>query len=162
MKKLINNLIDDYCSFEVSKLLREKGFDAPCRSHYELAKTSQKDKEDGYSGSFGWKKGEMNIQSDHNTNTSLNRYYNGRTWYACSRPTQSMAIEWLLLNFKIWIQIGLNIKMERYKSDIFSVKPIEYKYTLDGRTKDRPEYGWATPQEAAEEAIKFVLNKMVK
>ena len=27
-------ITEDYCSYEVAKLLKEKGFDAPCRSYY--------------------------------------------------------------------------------------------------------------------------------
>jgi len=32
-RQIINSIIEDYCSFEVSKLLKEKGFNVAC-SHY--------------------------------------------------------------------------------------------------------------------------------
>lgn len=94
-----NNIQESYCSLEVSKLLKEIGFNCECNSHYSLALTTQTHETDGTSGPFAWEKGELSVVNDYNTNKSLGKYYNDIDWYGCSRPTHQTAIKWLRVNF---------------------------------------------------------------
>jgi hypothetical protein len=79
-----NEIIEGKTGFDNSKLLKEIGFNCACNENYELALKSRKNKEHGYSGSFGWKKGELNIQNEYNRNTTLDHYYDNKNWYGCS------------------------------------------------------------------------------
>src|SRR5258706_14149997 len=154
MKKNINNKIEEsYCSFEVSKLLREKGFNVSCHSHYELALKSEKDIQDGYSGPFGWKKGEFNVKSDYNTNKILDNYYNEKTWYACSRPTQSVAIKWIWSNFKIWITV---------KKDWDEGKFLGYEAIIETRDGFINVETFKTPEITINKALFSVLSNIIK
>ena len=66
---------EDYCSFEVSKLLKEKGFDEPCRAVYE--------------------------EKVLRTNT-LCEYHNSElSSYVCA-PTHQMAMKWLREKYYIY------------------------------------------------------------
>lgn len=72
-----NNITEDYCSFEVSKLLKEKGFVVYCTSLYT---------EDGKQNDVG----NYNGVDDDN-------------YISFSRPTHALAIKWIRENFGIHI-----------------------------------------------------------
>ena len=82
-------------NFEIAKLLKEKGFEWPCNSHYEVSLTEQVHEEDGTSGPFGWEKGEVNIQSDFFINNHKDIDVSNKAWYLCARPTQALVCKWL-------------------------------------------------------------------
>jgi hypothetical protein len=102
---MLETLIDIkpiYADFETSKLLKEKGFNVPVNHWYEYALTSKKDPEDGYGGSHGWKKGELNLQSGYFRNNSENDTTN-KSWYLCAAPELTTVTEWLRLKKGLWI-----------------------------------------------------------
>jgi hypothetical protein len=96
-------MTEQLVSFETAKLAKEKGFVAGSSHYYEQAKTSQKDKQDGYSGAFGWKKGETNLQSDYTKNSSD---IGNSSWFICEAPTQSLLQKWLREKHCLHIQLG--------------------------------------------------------
>lgn len=151
MKKLNNKLSESFCSFEVSKLLKEKGYDVACNSHYELALTSKKHKVDGYEGPFAWKKGELNVQAGYNSNKFLDEYYDGKTWYACSRPTHSLSMEWLRVNFNIWIKID---------QDWDKGKMLGYEAVINDKNGLIDCGTFKTPEEAREKGLLTALKSI--
>lgn len=64
----MKQITEDYCSFEIAKLLKEKGFDIPCRSYYN---------NNDYL-SFEHPKGFVSVDSVY-----------------LLRPTHQMALKWL-------------------------------------------------------------------
>ncbi len=72
----MKRITEDYCSFEIAKLLKEKGFDEDCWCWYE---------EDGYlresNDDFG-----VQSNSDHVVDDDE---------FSCSAPTIQMAMKWL-------------------------------------------------------------------
>lgn len=77
-KKLINNLNEDYCSFEISKLLKEKGFNILCPSV-------------------------INPFTKHlhrNDSGVMNSSSNG--YLLC--PTHALAIKWIRENFGVHVR----------------------------------------------------------
>lgn len=68
-----NNITEDYCSFEICKLLKEKGFSAYCTSLYT-------------------KEGKQNDVGNYNGVDDDN-------YISYSRPTHSLAIKWIRENF---------------------------------------------------------------
>jgi hypothetical protein len=73
-----NNIQEDYCSFEVSKLLREKEFDVRCQTWYT------EDGEVHYNFTAEQKSGWANRNCPEGEYT---------------RPTHSLAIKWIRENF---------------------------------------------------------------
>jgi hypothetical protein len=98
-----------YATFEQAEKLKEKNFDVKCKHYYEFALTSKKNKQDGYSGPFGWKKGELNIQSGHFINNDKHVDSSNEAWFLCSRPEQWQIVEWLRVNHGIHIEVSCDV-----------------------------------------------------
>ena len=79
---------------ELAKLLKDKGYVEECMAQYQIALTSKKDKENGYSGSFGWKKGEVTFDRSYFVNNSPHDYSNS-SWLGCAAPLWQQVIDWL-------------------------------------------------------------------
>ena len=89
-----NNITEDYCSFEVAKLLKEKGFNIKCKYFFN-------------EGS-GW-----NRQSD-----SLLRIYEN----LIEHPTHALAIKWIRENFGISISANREAYyQEVYNKYVYSI-----------------------------------------
>ena len=145
-----NEIKEDYCSFEMSKLLKEKGFNCECNYSYELALKSRKDKQDGFSGPFGYKKGELNISSGWNVNYLLldNNY-----WFFCSRPTHGLAIKWVIENLQytdIWIE------------PFYSEDPKLYTPCIWYRGEYLRLPNASSKEEATEAALTYSLNNLMR
>ena len=101
-----NNIQESYCSKEVSKLLKEKGFE-----------------------------------------------FNMRT-APTGFPTHALAIEWIRVNFGIWIQVFNEEKNFGY--DIINIK----KKTSLGNLLYRA-YAFNSPQQATEAALLYTLQNLI-
>lgn len=134
MKELNNNIQESYCSFEVSKLLKEKGM--------HIKSINRLIDERGSNG--------KGVGPDVLTDL-------------IPQPTHALAIEWIRVNFGIWIPI--NPKREKvdgvnemwYDAEVWKLEPNEIK-----------GYGWAelcepweTPQEATEAALLYTLQNLI-
>lgn len=129
-------ITEDYVSFEIAKLLKEKGFDCSCEYQY------------------------INCSSGHPFLTDIRDdsgcYYKnseiGQDEY--SAPTQSMAMKWLREVHNIFIEISVDemLKDEGYQWALYynSTKEI------------RPYSGWGDSyEEACEAAIKYCLENLI-
>lgn len=121
-----------YCSFEISKLLREKGFNEPCRAAYTK-----------YGKLF---------------TTQIQQYVTNIVW-ECVAPTHQMAIDWLREKKNIFIIIEphaydyVNEKNKSYSCSLW-IGDNYYQYI---ESRDYPSYG-----EAVEAILKYVLEKIIK
>ena len=92
------NLTEDYVSFEIAKLLKEKGFDIPCRQAY-------------FNGSlvdytmYGFCDGEL-----------------------LDCPSQSLALKWLREVHNIFIEINVSIDLNGIYHYAYSILDKECKY----------------------------------
>lgn len=90
----MNNIItENYVSFEISKLLKEKGFDVHCDSYYEEDKSLHQ-----FVGNY----------NSQDQKPYLPHY---------SRPTQALAIKWIRENtsfLDIWIEPYLSKEPKKY------------------------------------------------
>lgn len=128
---MINNKIQEaYCSFEVSKLLKEKVFGIHVFSYY---------KNEG--------KAKFNIfphyeqePDNWNADSYIDTY---------SIPTHALAIEWIRVNFGIWITVG-------YLGDGYNCTIQNKK----GYTK-KAMGNFKTPQEATEAALLYTLQNLI-
>ena len=132
-----------YVSFEVAKLLKEKGFDIPCDSYYDY-----------FSSNVTMYQGYVPEFSGNCTN------HNGRDNHdVYSRPTQQLAMRWLREEHNIHISVYLFNREKSITKDS--------SYTCDIATeKMSSQYGhlrgvWKTYEEACEAAIKYCLENLI-
>ena len=130
-------ITEDYCSFEIAKLLKEKGFDEDCWCWYE---------EDGYfresNDDFGFQSNSWHVVDDDEFN--------------CSAPTIQMAIKWLREAHKIFIEISVSIDLNGTYHYRYFILNKECKYIRKGYT----DFDWNYEQ-AVEEAIKYCLENLI-
>lgn len=137
MKEINNNIKESYCSFEVSKLLKEKGFEN------EFCQCYTEDREFYISPNL------------------LGERITGKKRPATiPAPTHAVAIEWLRVNLGIWIEIR---HINTYKINGFNL--IIWKYGEGDYhsiyTKDGGYIVFESPQEATEAALKYVLEELI-
>lgn len=143
-KEINNNIEEAYCSFEVSQLLKEKGFDCLCHYHYSYGS--------------GDKEANKNPQNLIYQGGFLDKFGSNRTYRNSelakwelpfgefSMPTHALAIEWLRVNFDIeFIQRVSYGKTKQYICD-----PVGHKLKTQN-----------TPQEATETALLFTLKNLI-
>lgn len=126
-----------YCSFEVAKLLKEKGFDEPCECFYD---TENND----VSIVNGW----MDI-----SNSELEE----REIVCYSAPTHQMAMAWLREKYGIFIAINnddLDFNWQCY--DL-----INRGSTLDPKILSESYGGFKHYEDAVEVALKFCIKNLI-
>ena len=86
---------EDYCSFEVAKLLKEKGFNWDCITYY------------------------VDYEPDNVKYSML--FENNTTWekLCCSAPTHQMAMKWLREEHKIFIRIVEDVLGKVFELQIY-------------------------------------------
>lgn len=127
-----------YCSYEIAKLLKEKGFDCKCTSWYIPY-------EDGDAKKFASKESE-----DYN--------HNHAGWMV-SCPTHQMACAWLReRNVNICMMIVPWKGKAWWAYSIYRVEPFAIGYVDDG---DNDTQYYETYEEAVEAAIKYSLENLI-
>ena len=125
---------EDYVSFEVAKLLKEKGFNEP---YYRCSRVYN---ENG------------TLQPHHYVRIDGFKYI--------SAPTLQMAMKWLREEHSIFIDIMSRFSMNADKDVCFSYSCKK----LTGTYKSGYEYGdgeWLNYEEACEAAIKYCLENLI-
>lgn len=123
-----NNIKEAYCSFEVSKLLKEKGLD--CGDH----KTAYS--EDGT-----------------RSISPYSSFYDPYK-YPILDCTHSVAIEWIRVNFSIYISIIQNEYEDKFQYTVTKKENNSWYIIDNGKL-------FNTPQEATEAAIKYTLQNLL-
>lgn len=110
--KMNNNIKEDYCSFEIAKLLKEKGFDVPCNFYYYekyYAEMLNKNRESlGLPERFEEGQVGKQLNSKHKGRLINRNKYDTTT----SRPTYALAIKWIRENFGIHIHCHLQPRIK--------------------------------------------------
>lgn len=131
---------EQYVTFEVAKLLKEKGFDWPCICYYEdngimheaLDYVRQNDGEDG--------------EDDDNDE--------------CLCPTQQMAMRWLReeKGIHIMVSTGMNVCSKPMRFYHANLAQMEEDKTIYG---DPIDVDFDTYEDAVEAALKYVLTNLI-
>lgn len=143
-----NNIQDSFCSFEVSKLLREKGFNVPCSTHWEWGNGDLKN---GISpGIFiGGFLNEESCPRNYCNSELMSSYTEGDNLFGeFSRPTHAVATEWIKQNFNILIQ-----------SMLYRRNPNDY---ICGIYFNKLDSHFTEPCNSPQEAIEFGLLYTLK
>ncbi len=138
-------ITEDYCSFELSKLLKEKGFSngtIGCFSKY--LKTNKSD-----NPAFTYTKGEVEFGKDYIVNNSYSDMSN-KTFFQCERPTYALVIKWLRIKHNIFITI--DCKNSKRPDDNWEFEAHK------NNGKVYSHFGYNSSEEAAEKGITEVLN----
>ena len=156
---------EDYVSFELAKLLKERGFDGSCNRYYEA------DKKDvnGEHASFMFA---SDLKSFcYVTNDLLNKYAdkNDETILA---PTLQMAMDWLRDEHHYHIEIGIlkPYKMNEKRDKLVPDDGVLYHANIffmdkwDPYLEEFHKVGMGnekTPEAQTEEAIKYCLEELI-
>ena len=137
-------ITEDYCSFETTKLLKEKGFDGECRAFWE-----------------DWK-GEIRLCScnraymfDYCHNSMLERY-NDTEETNIAAPTLQMAMKWLREVHNYNIEIDTIGQKSR---NTLSWRSLIYN--LEHDIECYHEENFKSYEEACEAAIKYCLENLI-
>ena len=142
-------------SFELARLLKEKGFDLPAQKYYEYALKSKKHKEDGYSGPFGWEKGELNLQKGYFVNNNKISDFTSKMWYMCSAPTIADVVMWFYEKYKIWISVEW--ENHEFRCILYDANPLTSRYNNVYSILS----GFHSPTKSYEAAIEYCLTKII-
>lgn len=125
-------ITEDYVSFEVAKLLKEKGFDIPCEYFYVDGKLV---KSHGYD--CNWNEGES-LYTDYKNE--------------CSAPTLQMAMKWLREGKNVIIELHY-----QYWRDWYALVSSENPLGIIAKTTD----SYSSYEEACEAGIKYCLENLI-
>ena len=125
-----------YVSFEIAKLLKEKGFNAEIDTYYPP-------------------EGELKIWCPNGFKSYLDNKGTETWWWKCIAPTQQMAM-W-------WLRELHNIKVNVFYSN-FNCYAIEYFETNTQTGVDESVFigdGYKSYEEAVEVALKYCLENLI-
>lgn len=125
---------EDYCSYEVAKILKEKGFNESCYTCYVEKEISHYD----YSS----------------TNYEL---IDG----VISCPTIQMTMKWLREIHNKHCDIGYDIDLHWFFQIIDLKETVEYDYPETKYYHAENETGFNSYEEAVEAALKYVLENLI-
>ena len=120
-----------YCSFEVSNILKEKGFNTPCSGRYSVRSK------------------EFHLD--------CTKMCNNGGLFECAAPTHQMAMAWLREKYGIFIAINnddLDFNWQCY--DL-----INRGSTLDPKILSESYGGFKYYENAVEAALKYVLENLI-
>ena len=145
---------EDYVSFETAKLLKEKGFDAYCHSHYYPYyedDTMKKKNYDRYRGTVNVKN---KLYYEVNDGKGLMRDH-----YLC--PTLQMAMKWLRENHNLYVtSVPNGIGEYVFYPQIY--KKFECGWNvLESSLNGFQNTEFSSPEEACEAAIKYCLENLI-
>ena len=160
-----------YCSYEVARLLKEKGFREWCRYCYGTAVRHNgadidEDEEfelksEGKANEIEYIKGGIlhNLYYDNNDKSF------GKD--VCAAPTHQMACDWLQETHNLFLKVGFGNDLKGeflYMVDIYDMSDstVYIRYEPIVRADDYLENNPKTVGDAIEAALKYALKNLVK
>ena len=131
-----NNIKETYCTFEISKLLKEKGFE--CKTYYGY---DSKGLIVQHSTFLSYSPGEPEIFAEDYLQSWLYQM-----------PTQAVAIEWVRVNYNLHIYSNYLDDILLYGFTILNIKNNEEMYE---------KFKFNTPQEALEAGLLYTLKNLI-
>jgi len=149
-------ITEDYVSFEVAKLLKEKGFDWSCHATYDTAVTGGKPKFSEYEVLNFFPYGMKNTDDKYGM--------------VISAPTLQMAMKWLREKYNIHVAINIcyteNPKLFQpdyyvYVDSTVTGESLIKKLCLLVQDNSLTPKGFTSYEEACEAAIKYCLENLI-
>lgn len=148
-----NNTTEDYCSFEVCKLLKERGCDL---------------NNNGWYNQEGDLHGRIDVDSKGNEITFFTHGDNYKQHYqiAYKRYSHALAIKWIRENFNIYIWVDCDFEGNFYPQLSFCNKKQwhddELRRKLHRSKKVFNIIEYKSPEEATEAVLLYTLNNLIK
>ena len=151
-------ITEDYVSFEVAKLLKEKGFDEACLYYYRTETTLGKE----YTN--------LAFIDEYLHNSEIK--YGTYEECVCTAPTLQMAMKWLRETYKLHIEVEVlkPYVLDDTKKRTVPSDRVEFHASIiftDQWNDALEEFkntgvGWySTYEEAVEAALKYCLTKLI-
>lgn len=135
-------ITEDYVSFEVAKLLRDKGFDIKCRYYYIQTKEM------------------FEIDTKYHTALTTQELLDlqiiGEKEDRYAAPTQAMVMKWLREVHKLYIEITPSSKTNEFIVDSYRIDIVTRFFDTIYVSS-----GYNTYEEACEAAIKYCLEHLI-
>ena len=128
---------EQYVSFKVAQLLKDKGFDWDCYGSYNLVEQALDECS-------------VTVISHTNKNSTL-----GEFWI--SAPTQQMACDWVEKTYGFFIEVSRHIDINGNYHYFYMILDKECKYASSG-THDN---NYPSKYEAIESALEYVLTNII-
>ena len=133
-------ITEDYVSYEIAKLLKEKGFDCACKVWYSE-----------YTSQFG---GEKYTSIEFDNHNKFNENYK----FICSAPTHQMALKWLREVHRIETHIVLSeLNADNSRKYMFDIYSSDINRDFDSVQKE----GFNSYEQAVEAAILYILKNLI-
>jgi hypothetical protein len=142
-------ITEDYVSYEVAKLLKDKGFPQEYDIYHSMV-YNEEDYEDEYEVQ------RMVLETKLVKAGTLSSYPVGVPEPKCYCPTLQMAMKWLREEHNIFIEISVSIDLNGNYHYSYSILNRECKYVRKGYTS----FDWNYEQ-ACEIAIKYTLENLI-
>jgi len=84
----------EFVSYELALKLKQLGFVDECMAYYTISLTEVEHKEDGTTGPFGWKKGEVFFEKRFFKNNSQGIDGSNENWLEVGAPLFQQAFRW--------------------------------------------------------------------
>jgi hypothetical protein len=84
----------EFLPYELAVKLKQLGFDDECMAYYTISLTEVEHKEDGTTGPFGWKKGEVFFEKRFFKNNSQGIDRSNENWLEVGAPLFQQAFRW--------------------------------------------------------------------
>lgn len=123
-------LTEDYVSYEIAKLLKEKGFDEDCKAYYE-------------DGKFCW------VWNDGRSRNTDNPKY-------VSCPTQAHAMKWVRKIYRLHISANPYLNEEGEVTWVWEIIDIETAVVIADSLDD----DFNSCEEAVDAALKYYLTEL--
>jgi hypothetical protein len=136
-------ITEDYVSFEIAKLLKEKGFDETCRAFWKVWDKHTTLCDCSPSHMF-----------EYCHNSMLEQYNDDDEELNIAAPTLQMAMKWLRKKYNLHITLPYYI--EGFYG--FEICDIKKSIVVGYNTED---IKYAEPEEACEAAIKYCLENLI-
>lgn len=141
-------ITEDYVSFEAAKLLKEKGFDEPCKVWY-AEYTSV------WGGDPSGDRKYINIQFDDKNK------FDERYKFLCYAPTLQMAMKWLREVHNLHCVVDYDFVLGWYCQITSLKETIEYDYEEMKHYHPDKNNGFLSPEEGCEAGIKYCLENLI-
>ena len=141
-----------YCSFEVAKLLKEKGFPQDYDIYHSMV-YNEKD--------YEYEVKRMATETWFIKAGTLSSYPVGVPEPKCYAPTHQMAMAWLREVHNKHCDIGYDIDLHWFFQIIDLKETVEYDYPETKYYHTENETGFNSYEEAVEAALKYCLENLI-
>lgn len=138
---------EDYVSFEIAKLLKEKEFDILCKEAWVITDEFSDYPEPG---TLLEEPDEYPKRANYNEYDSL-----------CSAPTQALAVKGLRIKHNIHIQLHVDDTTTELKEWSYSIYDLFWGEDREVHTAAPRRGRFVTPEEATEAAILYCLKHLI-